>query len=42
LSDEFILYTLNDPNIITQLPQIGLTNLNVIEPPDWPDEPTLR
>jgi len=42
LSDEFILYTLNDPNIITQLPQIGLTNLNVIEPLDWPDEPTLR
>ena len=42
LSDEFIHYTLNDPNIIKQLPQIGLTNLNVIEPPDWPDEPTLR
>jgi hypothetical protein len=42
LSDEFTLYTLNDPNTIKQLPQIGLTNLDVIEPPDWPDEPSLR
>jgi hypothetical protein len=42
LSDQFILYTLYNSNTNKQLPQIGLTNLDVIEPPDWPDEPTLR
>jgi hypothetical protein len=41
LNDDYVLYTLNDPNTIKQLPQIGLTNLDEVEPPDWPDEPTL-
>ncbi len=41
LNDDYVLYTLNDPNTIRQLPQIGLTNLDEVEPPDWPDEPTL-
>jgi hypothetical protein len=41
LSDEYVLYTLNDPKTINQLPQIGLTDLDGVEPPDWPDEATL-
>lgn len=41
LSDQFVVYTLNVPKTIEQLPQIGLTNLDELEPPDWPEEPTL-
>ena len=41
LSDQFVVYTLNDPKTIEQLPKIGLTNLDDLEPPDWPDEPTI-
>jgi hypothetical protein len=41
LSDEYVLYTLNDPNTVKQLSKIGLTNLDEVERPDWPDEPSL-
>ncbi|MBK20116.1 MAG: hypothetical protein CMM52_14885 [Rhodospirillaceae bacterium] len=41
LSDQFVVYTLNDPNTISQLPKIGLTDLDDVSPPDWPEEETL-
>ncbi|NKB21295.1 MAG: hypothetical protein GKS01_12445 [Alphaproteobacteria bacterium] len=41
LGDQLVVYTLNDSKTIEQLPIIGLTNLDDVTPPDWPDEPTL-